>query len=56
MSKSIVQANTVYDDSIEHFLKENRSKLKEALEVKDNLNKKVKEKKNNTALIFTSGC
>ncbi|MGM0408973.1 MAG: inorganic phosphate transporter, partial [Bacteroidota bacterium] len=46
VSKSIVQANTVYDDSIKHFLKENRSKLKEALEVKDNLNKKAKKKKN----------
>jgi Na+/phosphate symporter len=46
VSKSIVQANTVYDDSIKHFLKENRSKLKEALEIKDNLNKKAKKKKN----------
>ena len=46
VSKSIVQASTVYDDSIKHFLKENRSKLKDALEVKDSLNKKAKKKKN----------
>lgn len=46
VSKSIILANNIYDESISHFLKEKRSKLKDALEVKDNLNKKSKKKKN----------
>jgi phosphate/sulfate permease len=46
VSKSITLANSIYDESISHFLKEKRSKLKDALEVKNNLNKKSKKKKN----------
>jgi len=46
VSKSIIQANNIYDESVKHFLNEKRSKLKEAIEVKDNLNKKSKKKKN----------
>ena len=46
VSKSIILANNIYDESIAHFLKEKRSKLKDAIEVKDSLNKKSKKKKN----------
>jgi phosphate/sulfate permease len=46
VSKSIILANNIYDESISHFLNEKRSKLKEAIEIKDNLNKKSKKKKN----------
>jgi len=46
VSKSIILANNIYDESITHFLKEKRTKLKDALEVKDSLNKKSKKKKN----------
>ncbi|MFW5821947.1 MAG: anion permease [Tangfeifania sp.] len=46
VSDSIIQANIIYNESITYFLKEKRAKLKEALEVKNSLNKKSKKKKN----------
>ena len=46
VSKSIMSANKIFSVSIESFLKENRSRLKEGLEDKDALNKKSKKQKN----------
>jgi phosphate/sulfate permease len=46
VSKSIVLANNIYSESIESFINEDRSKLKESLGIKDNLNKKSKKQKN----------
>ncbi len=44
--KSIMLANKIYSISIDSFLKEERSQLKESLSQKDNLNKKSKKQKN----------
>jgi hypothetical protein len=44
--KSITLANKIYSESIDSFLKEERSQLKESLSLKDNLNKKSKKQKN----------
>ena len=44
--KSITMANKIYSESIDSFLKEERSQLKESLSLKDNLNKKSKKQKN----------
>jgi phosphate/sulfate permease len=44
--KSILLADKIYSESIENFLKEERSLLKESLKLKDNLNKKSKKQKN----------
>jgi phosphate/sulfate permease len=44
--KSIMSANQVYSLGIESFLKEDRLTLKEALAIKDTLNKKSKKQKN----------
>ncbi len=44
--KAIMLANQIYSISIESFLNEERSQLKEALVIKDNLNKKAKKQKN----------
>ncbi len=46
VSKSILFANQIYSESIDSFLKEDRAKLKEAIDVKNNLNKKAKKQKN----------
>ncbi len=53
VTKSIVQANQIYDESIHSFLKESRSKLKETIEVKNTLNKKSKKKKNKVLNILS---
>jgi Na+/phosphate symporter len=44
--KSIELANKIYCESIDSFLNEERSQLKESLNLKDNLNKKSKKQKN----------
>jgi hypothetical protein len=44
--KSVIQANKIYSESIESFLNEERSLLKESLSLKNNLNKKSKKQKN----------
>jgi phosphate/sulfate permease len=44
--KSIELANKIYCESIDSFLNEERSLLKESLNLKDNLNKKSKKQKN----------
>ena len=44
--KSIILANQIYSVSVESFLKEERAQLKEALEMKDSLNKRAKKQKN----------
>lgn len=44
--KAIVLANKVYSDSIKYFLSEDRSELKDALKLKDDLNKRAKKQKN----------
>src|SRR5690606_548952 len=44
--KGIMLANQIYSVSIDSFLKEERSQLKEAMAMKDNLNKKSKKQKN----------
>ena len=44
--RSISQANKIYSESIENFLKEERLGLKESLSLKDTLNKKSKKQKN----------
>jgi phosphate/sulfate permease len=44
--RSIIMANQVYSISIDGFLKEDRLQLKEALTLKDTLNKKAKRQKN----------
>ncbi len=44
--RSIMLANQIYSVSIDSFLKEERLQLKEALSMKDNLNKKSKKQKN----------
>jgi phosphate/sulfate permease len=44
--KAIIQANKVYSESITNFLNEERSDLKEALKLKDDLNKRAKKQKN----------
>lgn len=44
--KSILQANQIFSVSIESFLMEERAQLKDALAIKDSLNKKSKKQKN----------
>ncbi|MGC9355521.1 MAG: inorganic phosphate transporter, partial [Mariniphaga sp.] len=44
--KSIELASKIYSESIDSFLNEERSQLKESLSLKDNLNKKSKKQKN----------
>src|SRR5690606_23253874 len=44
--KGIMLANQIYTVSIDSFLEEDRPQLKEALAMKDNLNKKSKKQKN----------
>ncbi|WP_372948053.1 inorganic phosphate transporter [Mariniphaga sp.] len=44
--KSITLANQIYSESIDSFLNEERTQLKESLVLKDNLNKKSKKQKN----------
>lgn len=44
--KGIMLANQIYSVSIDSFLEEDRAQLKEALAMKDNLNKKAKKQKN----------
>jgi len=46
MTKAINSANNIFAASIESFLKEDRSNLKEGLEDKDHFNKKSKKQKN----------
>ncbi len=46
VTKSIMFANQIYSLSIDSFLKEDRSRLKEAMSMKNNLNKKAKKQKN----------
>ena len=46
VTKSIMLANQIYAVSIDSFLKEERTQLKEALALKDNLNKRAKKQKN----------
>ncbi|MFW6290295.1 MAG: anion permease [Mariniphaga sp.] len=46
VSKSILFANQIYSESISSFLKEDRAQLKEAVVMKNNLNKKTKKQKN----------
>ncbi|MGM0622247.1 MAG: inorganic phosphate transporter [Bacteroidota bacterium] len=46
ITKAITTANNIFAFSIESFLEENRTKLKEGVENKDHLNKKSKKQKN----------
>jgi len=46
VTKSIMMANSIYSSSLEAFLKEKRSNLKDSLGLKDNLNKRSKKQKN----------
>jgi len=46
VSKSIVLASEIFSGSLKSFENESRSKLKEALKIKDDFNKKSKKKKN----------
>lgn len=46
VTRSINQANKIYSESIDNFLREERSGLKESLKLKDVLNKKSKKQKN----------
>jgi phosphate/sulfate permease len=51
--KSIIMANQIYSVSIDGFLKEDRLQLKEALVLKDTLNKKAKKQKNKVLSIIS---
>jgi phosphate/sulfate permease len=46
VAKSIMMANEVYSYALESFFIEDRTNLKKALELKDNLNRKSKKQKN----------
>ncbi|MDD2381288.1 MAG: inorganic phosphate transporter [Mariniphaga sp.] len=46
VARSVLMANKIYSQSIESFLDEKRSDLKESLTLKENLNKKSKKQKN----------
>ncbi len=46
VTRAIIMSNRIYSGSIESFLAEDRNELKEALKLKNELNKKAKKQKN----------
>jgi phosphate/sulfate permease len=53
VEKILSQSNKIYSVGIDSFIKEDRSQLKEALGLKDNLNKKSKKQKNKVLSILS---
>jgi Na+/phosphate symporter len=53
MEKTFLQTNKIFSAGMDGFLKENRSKLKEVISLKDNLNRKSKKQKNRVLSILS---